>query len=300
MVQITTKIQRHKDSRKFIFICVLVSLWLISTASAGTVVFMSDFGDTDDSVAICKGVMLRIDPDTQIIDITHKVTPYSILDGARYLAGTTPYFPAGTVFLVVVDPGVGSTRKPVVIKSKKGQYFVLPDNGLITMLENQDGIEAIREIKNTSWMIGTGLSSTFHGRDIFSPVAAHLAKGEDWTAVGPESKQIVRLPIPKMKSESRGIAGQIIGLDGPYGNLITNITADDFSKLNYKVGEKIHTRIGERNFEIPFVKTFSDVMLHSSLAYVDSRGRLAFAINQGNFAAKYKITPPQPIFVSTK
>ena len=125
-----------------------------------TVVFMTDFGVVDDSVALCKGVMYSIAPDLRIVDLSHQVTPFSILDGARFLYGSTPYFPEGTVFVVVIDPGVGSTRKAVVVKSKRGQYFVLPDNGLRTLVQDRDGIESAREITNRDWMIGAALSST--------------------------------------------------------------------------------------------------------------------------------------------
>src|SRR6478752_2524899 len=177
-----------------------------------TVVFMTDFGVVDDSVALCKGVMYSIAPELRVVDLTHQVTPFSILDGARFLYGATPYFPAGTVFVVVIDPGVGSTRKAVVVKSKKGQYFVLPDNGLMTLVQDRDGIEAAREITNPSWMIGTALSSTFHGRDIFSPVGAHLAHGEDWNRVGPELavNQLIRLDLAPSKLDERGLSGTVI------------------------------------------------------------------------------------------
>src|ERR1700688_1380936 len=175
-------------------ITVLFAAMLVLAAPAGaqaakyppTIVFMTDFGVLDDSVAICKGVMYSIDPELRIVDLTHQVTPFSILDGARYLFGATPYYPAGTVFVVVVDPTVGSTRKAVTVKSKRGQYFVLPDNGLITLVADRDGLESAREITNRGWMIGSALSSTFHGRDIFSPVGAHVARGDDWAQVGPE------------------------------------------------------------------------------------------------------------------
>src|SRR5215475_5684564 len=181
--------------------------------AAHTLVFMTDFGAVDDSVAICKGVMLSIDPEVRIVDLTHQVTPYSIRDGARFLWGATPYFPRGTVFVAVVDPGVGSTRKAIVAKSKRGQYFVLPDNGLMTLVEQTDGIEAVREITNTDWMIGTKLSSTFHGRDIFSPVGAHVARGDDWTKVGPEMavKDLVRLDMKVAAVDNRGLHGTVIG-----------------------------------------------------------------------------------------
>src|SRR5712671_3901527 len=119
-----------------------------------TIVFMTDFGVLDDSVAICKGVMYGVTPNLRIVDLTHQVTPYSIQDGARSLFGATPYYPAGSMFVIVIDPGVGSARKPVVVKSKRGQFFVLPDNGLMTMVEDRDGIEAVREITNQDWMIG--------------------------------------------------------------------------------------------------------------------------------------------------
>src|SRR6266496_2804669 len=172
-----------------------------------TIVFMTDFGVVDDSVAICRGVMYGIMPDVRIVDLTHQVTPFSILDGARFLFGATPYYPAGTVFVVVVDPTVGSTRKAIVARSKRGQYFVLPDNGLLTLVEQRDGLESVREITNPGWMIGSKLSSTFHGRDIFSPVGAHLARGDDWTNVGPEValKNLIRLQLKAPNLDEHGL-----------------------------------------------------------------------------------------------
>src|SRR5271156_3931415 len=192
-------IRRNMRSHSFITLPLII-LCAISAAGASakptpTIVFMTDFGTVDDSVAICKGVMYSIVPEVRIVDLTHQVTPFSILDGARFLYGATAYYPAGTVFVVVIDPTVGSTRKAVVVKSKRGQYFVLPDNGLMTMVEQRDGIEAIREITNPDWMVGAKISSTFHGRDIFSPVGAHVSRGDDWTQVGPVVKKLVRLDL---------------------------------------------------------------------------------------------------------
>src|SRR5271168_5118586 len=185
------------------------------------VVFMTDFGTANDAVAICKAVIVGILPDVRIMDITHQVTPFSIEEGARFLAGVTPYYPAGTVFLGVVDPGVGTSRKAVIVKSKKGQYFVVPDNGLITPVADRDGVEGVREITNPAWMIGDKVSSTFHGRDIFSPAAAHLAAGEDWTLAGPEVKELVRLNPVVATVDAKGITGEVIALDDPFGSLIT-------------------------------------------------------------------------------
>src|SRR5499427_6754265 len=148
-----------------------------ATPRKPTIVFMSDFGAANDAVAICKAVMAAIAPDAHIADITHQVTPFQIEEASRFLYGVTPYYPAGTIFLVVVDPGVGTTRRALIVKSQKGQYFVLPDSGLITPVLDRDGLDSAREITNQNWMIQAPLSSTFHGRDIFSPAAAHLAAG---------------------------------------------------------------------------------------------------------------------------
>jgi S-adenosyl-L-methionine hydrolase (adenosine-forming) len=299
-------VTRHLRKNSSIGVCFVLlamlgsGLWAQTAAAQKyppTVVFMTDFGVVDDSVALCKGVMYGVTPDLRIVDLTHQVTPFSIPDGARFLFGATPYFPAGTVFVVVIDPGVGSTRKPVVVKSKRGQFFVLPDNGLMTMVEDRDGIEAVREITNQDWMIGARISSTFHGRDIFSPVGARIARGDDWTQVGPEIKQLVRLDLKSAKLEDRGLSGEIIALDGPFGNLVTNMDAEDFLKLGYQRGDRLKVTIAGREIEMAFVKTFSDVPIKHPLLFVDSRGRVSFAVNQGSFAAAYDVHPPQPVFI---
>jgi S-adenosylmethionine hydrolase len=265
-----------------------------------TVVFMTDFGVVDDSVALCKGVMYGIAPNLRIVDLTHQVTAFSIADGARFLFGASPYFPVGTVFVAVVDPGVGSTRKAVVIKTKKGQFFVLPDNGLITMVADRDGVESIREITNPDWMVGAKISSTFHGRDIFSPVGAHVARGDDWSLVGLELKDFVRLDLHPATLDDHGLTGEVIALDGPFGNIVTNIAAEDFVKLGYQRGDLLKVKIAGQEIQMPFVKTFSDVPLKKPLLFIDSRGRASFAVNQASFAATYGIQPPQPIFIPRK
>jgi S-adenosylmethionine hydrolase len=261
-------------------------------AAGHIIVFMTDFGTLDDSVAICKGVMLRVDPELRIMDITHQVTPYSILDGARFLAGTTPYYGPGTVFVVVIDPGVGSSRKAIIAKSKLGQYFVVPDNGLLTMLEDRDGIAEAREITNPDWMIGSRLSSTFHGRDIFSPVGAHLARGDDWTQVGPVVTKLVHLDLKPARLEATGLSGEIIATDGPYGNLITNIEASQFAQLEYNLGDRVQFALAGKTYLMPFVRTFSDVAKGQPLLYIDSRGRVAIAVNLGNAQKMLHVTPP--------
>jgi S-adenosylmethionine hydrolase len=286
---------------------VVVLLLFVLSALAGaqtakypqTIVFMTDFGVVDDSVAICRGVMYSIMPEVRIVDLTHQVRPFSILDGARFLYGATPYYPAGTVFVVVIDPTVGSTRKAIVAESKRGQYFVLPDNGLLTLVEQRDGIEGVREITNTDWMIGTKMSSTFHGRDIFSPVGAHVARGEDWTKVGPEMPvaSLVRLELKAARLDDRGATAEVIATDGPFGNLVTNLDADDFLKLGYQRGQDVPVKLGDKEMKIKFVRTFSDVALGQPLLYIDSRGHFALAVNQGSFAAVYGVKPPVELFI---
>src|SRR3984885_10702332 len=173
--------------------------------------FMSDFDVKDDAIGICKAVMEGIAPGVRVIDITHQVTPFDIAEGARFLAGFAPYFPKNAVFVGVVDPTVGSTRKPIIAKSKIGQFFVLPDNGLLTLVQDRDGIEAAREITNPEWMIGSKLSSTFHDRDIFSPAGAHIARGDDWTQAGPavDVAQLVRLDIHAATVDAKGLRGEV-------------------------------------------------------------------------------------------
>jgi S-adenosylmethionine hydrolase len=289
------------------FYVALLAIMLLLSVVAGaqtakypqTIVFMTDFGVVDDSVALCRGVMYSIMPDVRIVDLTHQVTPFSILDGARFLYGASPYFPAGTVFVVVIDPTVGSSRKAIVAKSKRGQYFVLPDNGLLTLVEQRDGIEGVHEITNTAWMIGTKLSSTFHGRDIFSPVGAHVARGEDWTKVGPEMPvaSLVQLQLKAAAVDDRGASAEVIATDGPFGNLVTNLDADDFLKLGYQRGQDVPVKIGNKEMKIKFVRTFSDVELGQPLLYIESRGHFALAVNQGSFAAVYGVKPPVELFI---
>src|SRR6202048_2955071 len=251
-----------------------------SSARAG-IVFMAVFGTADYAVAICRAVINGIAPDVRITDITHQVTPFSIEEASRFLYGVTPYYSAGTVFLVVVDPGVGTSRKAIAVKSKKGQYFILPDNGVITPVLDRDGLESAREITNQHWMIQAPLSSTFHGRDIFSPAAAHLAAGWEFNLVGPPVQQLVRLTSKTAVTSDKGIDGDVIGLDDPYGSLITDITGDDFKKLGYNVGDKVFVQINKRVIAVPYARTFMDVPVGESLLYVDSRGRGGIAVKQG-------------------
>ena len=269
-------------------------------AARPTIVFMTDFGTANDAVALCKAVIMGIAPDARVMDITHQVTPFQIEEAARYLAGVTPYYPSGTIFLVVVDPGVGTSRKAVIVKSKKGQYFVLPDNGVITPVIERDGLDSAREITNTGWMLMPQVSSTFHGRDIFSPAAAHLAAGWDFTMAGAAVPQLVQLTPRVSTTSENGIDGDIIGLDDPYGSLISDIPGEEFKKLGYQLGDKIILQLNKKPFSVPYEKTFMDVNVGEPLLFIDSRGRMALAVNQRNFSQLNKTTPPGTIFIPRK
>jgi S-adenosylmethionine hydrolase len=264
--------------------------------------FMTDFDVKDDAVGICKAVMLGIAPDARIVDITHQVTPFDIAEAGRFLAGSAPYFPHDAIFVAVIDPGVGSARKAVIVKSKVGQYFVLPDNGMITQTADRDGLVGAREITNPAWMIGAKLSSTFHGRDIFSPAGAHLALGDDWTEAGPalDPAKLVRIKNTSATIDATGLHGQVIGTDGPFGNLVLNVPAETFAKLGYKLGDSVHVAIAGTGYTLPFVKTFSDVPVSEGLLYIDSRGRLSVGIDQGNFAKVHHVTPPAALDIPAK
>ncbi len=252
--------------------------------------FMTDFDVKDDAVGICKAVMDGVAPGVRIIDITHQSEPYNIAMGARFLAGSAPYYPKDAVFVVVIDPGVGSKRKAIIAKSRVGQFFVLPDNGLLTLVQDRDGIMEAHEITNPKWMIGTGISSTFHGRDIFSPAGAHAARGENIADAGPalDLSKLVRLDLHNATVDATGLHGEVIGTDGPFGNLVLNVPRETFATLGYQLGDMVPVTLDGKKYEFPFVKTFSDVPVGKPLFYIDSRGRLSMGINQRDFSATYK------------
>jgi S-adenosyl-L-methionine hydrolase (adenosine-forming) len=289
-----SEVRRMKDARK-ILLCAAMAIAFAFAAIAQqptkVIGFMTDFDVKDDAVGICKAVMDGVAPGVRIIDVTHQSEPYNIAMGARFLAGSAPYFPKDAVFVVVIDPGVGSTRKAIVARSRVGQIFVLPDNGLLTLVQDRDGIVEAHEITNRSWMIGSGISSTFHGRDIFSPAGAHAARGDDIAQAGPalDVSKLVRLDLHNATIDATGLHGQVIGTDGPYGNLVLNVPSETFAQLGYKLGDQVPITLDGKHYAFPFVKTFSDVPVAKELFYIDSRGRLSLGINQRNFSETYKV-----------
>ena len=207
---------------------------------ANFLVFQSDFGLVDGAVSAMKGVAYKVDPTLTIGDLTHDITPYNIFEASYRLFQTIEYWPEGTVFVSVVDPGVGSNRKSVVAKTSRGQYIVTPNNGTLTHIKRFVGIEELREIEEkTNRLANSELSYTFHGRDVYAYTGARLAAGViDFAGVGPrlDVEETIMLDLYGSSYEDGAVKGQIDILDVRFGSLWTSITFDDFKKLNASFG----------------------------------------------------------------
>ena len=261
-------------------------------------VFQTDFGLVDGAVSAMYGVAYTVNPNLRIHDLTHDITPFNIWEASYRLIQTINYWPEGTVFVSVVDPGVGSDRKSVVVKTNSGRYIVTPDNGTLTHVIRLEGIEAVREIdENTNRLPRSGESYTFHGRDIYAYTGARLAAGIiDFEGVGPELPvtSLVSLPIVEPQLEGQSVRGTIDVLDVRFGSLWTNIPRALFLQTGVQYGDRVSitiendTRCVYRNI-ILYAKSFADVYVGEALAYVNSLDCLAVAINQGSFARAYNI-----------
>ena len=261
-------------------------------------VFQTDFGLVDGAVSAMYGVAYTVDPTLRIHDLTHDITPYNIWEASYRLIQTINYWPAGTVFVSVVDPGVGSDRKSVVVKTKSGRYIATPDNGTLTHVIRLEGIEQVREIdENVNRLPSSGESYTFHGRDVYAFTGARLAAGIiDFEGVGPELpvESLAELPIVEPVLEGSAVCGTIDVLDVRFGSLWTNIPRTLFLETGVQYGDRVSitiendTRCVYRNI-IQYARSFADVFVGEALAYVNSLDCLAVAINQGSFARAYNI-----------
>jgi len=245
------------------------------------IAILSDLGTRDYFVAAMKGVILSINPDVKIIDITHDVPKRNVRTAAFTLANAAETFPKGTIFIAVVDPGVGTKRRCVLIQTRNGKFFVGPDNGIFTHVAERFGIAKIYEITNKELMMPR-ISPTFHGRDLMAPVAAHLSLGLKPSMVGPEVKVLKRLKMPMPKLTKAKIVGCVLNIDD-FGNLVTNIGADLISRFT-RLGETIQVSVGGKDIKARFVRTFGDVGQGENLCYIGSTGSLEIAKNMGNFA----------------
>lgn len=261
-------------------------------------VMQSDFGLADGAVSAMYGVALQVCDSLQIFDLTHEIPPYNIFEASYRLVQTVEYWPKGSVFVSVVDPGVGSKRKSVVALTKDGHYIVTPDNGTLTHVNKDIGIQAIREIEETKHRRkNTEASYTFHGRDVYAHTGAKLASEQiTFEEVGEllSVEDIIMLPTSDTVLGSDSVSGSIDALDVRFGSLWTSIDRQSFLKLNIEFGERVEVSIYNNaalvyQNSIIYGRSFADVMIGGALVYVNSLYRMGIAINQGSFAKAYNI-----------
>jgi S-adenosylmethionine hydrolase len=269
------------------------------------ITLLTDFGEADAFVGIMKGVLLEIAPQAQLVDLSHLISPQDVKQGAYILMTATPYFPKGTVHLVVVDPGVGSERRPIAVESSSA-YFIAPDNGVLSNVLAQEDSYKVVELVNPEYRLPDP-SSTFHGRDIFSPAAAHLAAGVPFSDLGPVVEKPILLDPPHLKFGSNEIEAEVLNVDH-FGNLRTSILIlaweDEATLILHPLfGQKLESLpglsftaakaqvvVGEHMID-GISATFSDVQVGQPLAYVGSEGGLEIAINQGSAARELNVKP---------
>ena len=265
----------------------------MSTEAKTIITLTSDFGYRDPYTAEMKGVILTINPNTTIVDITHDIEKFSIQMGAFTLASAAPYFPKGAVHLAVVDPGVGTQRRPIIIQTKQA-YFVGPDNGLLILAAENQGIEHINLIANSKFMLPQ-TSDTFHGRDIFAPAAAYLERGVKPGEFGPGIFDPVKPEFAKVKRENGVLIGKILHVDS-FGNIITNINKAELKQSSIK--GQINLKMANCQLQLSFNKTYAETKPNEPLSLIGSHGFLEVALNQGSAAKKYKVKIGEEISVS--
>lgn len=260
-------------------------------AAFQSLTFLTDYGLEDGFVASCHGVAVRIAPDVRILDITHLVPPGDVRRGAAVLAQTVPYLPVG-VHVGVVDPGVGTARRAIAVHAGE-RIFVGPDNGLLSWAVHSVATGPVRAFELTNpklWL--EPVSATFHGRDIFTPVAAHLANGLDIATVGApiELEELVTLPMPMRRIREDAAEGEVLTVDR-FGNVQLSVTATDLDQLGARTGGSLMITLGRRKLVIPYRQTFGAVTPGELVAYADSAGCIALAVNGGDAAQRLGLPP---------
>jgi S-adenosylmethionine hydrolase len=262
------------------------------------ITFLSDFGLKDDFVGTCHGVMKRIAPESQIIDITHGIPATAILQGALVLANTIGFMPVG-VHLAIVDPGVGGPRRALSLRDADGRVYVGPDNGLLIPAASRAGIEDVHELANPAYALES-ISRTFHGRDLFAPAAAHLAIGVPLAELGPpvDPEGLVRLDIPAPAIDGRGIRATLLYVDS-FGNIALNLDRDDVEALGIVSGTRVELDLpsGERYYAV-MARTFADARPGDVILYEDSYKNMSLAITRGSAARMLHASPGQQIRIA--
>ena len=277
----------------------LMSLTSATTARAdgpATICLFTDFGWEDSYVAQLKGAIITIDPNARLLDLTHSVAPYNITEGAYLLDQCAEEFPAGTIFVAVVDPGVGTDRDPILIETTKEKYFVGPDNGLFAQVIQSEGLlHAWKLDKPAYYRAGEG-SHTFHARDIFGPVAAHLAAGVDPNNLGSEIKTIGTAAAAEPVFNGGVIDAQVQHIDR-YGNIILNVKSGGDLAAMLKEGTLVKISIGHQSYSAPFVKTYGEVEKGRLLLLFGNSGQLEIGVNQGSAAHQIRVEPGTSLYL---
>lgn len=280
--------------------------------SANALVLQTDFSLKDGAVSAMQGVAFGVDRNLKMFDLTHEIPPYNIWEAAYRLYQTATYWPEGTVFVSVVDPGVGTDRKSVVLKTKTGHYFVTPDNGTLTLVAEFLGIEALREIDETKNRLeGSEKSYTFHGRDVYAYTGAKLASGKiSFEEVGAElPAKVTEIDYQRPTFEDGVLKGNIPVLDVQYGNVWTNISSELLEKSGIQKDGKVCVEIKENlgsevkvhySGSMPYKSSFGDVEEGRPLMYLNSLLNVSFALNMDSFANKYKVKSGAEWSVSLK
>lgn len=290
-------------------VLVLIISSLSTMAQRRALVLQSDFGLKDGAVGAMKGVAFGVSDQLPIFDITHEIPAYNIWEAAYRLHQTASYWPSGTVFVSIVDPGVGSERRSVVVKTRTGHFVVSPDNGTLTLIAETLGIEQVREIDEAKNRLRNSNDSyTFHGRDVYAYTGARLAAGViTFEEIGPViNGDIVRIPYQKPTYDGGQVKGNIPVLDIQYGNVWTNIDAKTFAMLKIAHGEKVSVKIynGPKlvyQGSMPFVHTFAEVSEGKELGYMNSLLNFSLGVNMNSFSQLFKVeSGPEWSIIVTK
>lgn len=246
------------------------------------IALLTDFGTRDAFVGIMKGVILGINPEVHIVDLSHEIPPQDILAGALVLRSAVPFFPPGTIYVAVVDPGVGSERRAILIETQRA-FFIGPDNGLLSIAARQETTKRTVHLVNPAYFLAP-LSQTFHGRDVFAPVAAHLSRGVAISQFGPVIPEMERIPLPTVERWESGMAGRVIYIDH-FGNVVTNISEADLRPFSK---EQLFISMGPMHIS-GIVDTYTAVEVGAPAALINSWGMLEIAVRNGSAARQFGI-----------
>ena len=267
----------------------------MEATTVSIITLLSDFGLKDPYVAEMKAVILSIHLQARIVDITHEIEKFNIRTGAFVLASATPYFPAGTIHVAVVDPGVGTKRHPIIVETKRS-YYVGPDNGLLMLAAQKEGIRHVYHVNNPQYMLPR-VSRTFHGRDIFAPVAAHLARGNPPSKFGPEIHDYALPEFAKPHVRKGELLGEVLHIDD-FGNVVSNISAEDLEKLNIREGCSLRVKLDGKTLTLKLCSAYGEVPAETPLAIIGSCDFLELSINQGSASRAFKVKIGDPVHVS--